>query len=109
MPTSDAPLAEAQAAAFYERAVENAETLLAASKMEGLDAEIALLRTRLLQHGEAHPDDLSLLTKAMSELTKMVAARFRMTAPESDALAERGDDVVRQLAAAFGVAPADDV
>ena len=65
--------------AFYEGCVGDADVLLAAAEIDGIDGEVALLRTRLREHGEAHKEDLRLLERSVASLVRAVAARHRMS------------------------------
>ena len=66
---------------FYERAMSEAETeyLKRAGNMDGIDDEIAVLRAKLFTALEERPDDLALLMKGISTLSRSLAARHRLT------------------------------
>ncbi|MEE9324178.1 MAG: hypothetical protein V3U90_01295 [Dehalococcoidia bacterium] len=75
---------------FYSTILSEAERVLLsqAQEAEGLDEEIALLRLRLKNHLEEHPDDLSLLLRGMETLVKMVGANYRLSKKSRDDLSE---------------------
>ena len=65
---------------FYERALSEAEAeyLKRATNVDGLDQEIAVLRTKILTTLEEHPDDVVLLMKGIATLSRTLAARHRL-------------------------------
>lgn len=70
---------------FYGSAVagaarrEFAAEFEAASGIEGLDSEITLLRMRLREVIEKHPEDLPLMLRGVDMLVKAVSARYRLS------------------------------
>jgi hypothetical protein len=73
--------------AFYADAVEDAKQLLAAAEVRGFDAELAMLRTSLHKHAQAHPEDLELMIKGVRLVAQIVAAQYRMSPARTDELA----------------------
>jgi hypothetical protein len=70
---------EAQSAhPFYDRVVDEAE-LREALAVEGLDQEIALLRSKLRDHLAAHPESLALMLKSVTLIVRAVSARYRIS------------------------------
>ena len=65
---------------FYARALTEAEAeyLKRAQNMEGLDEEIAILRTKIHTALQDHPDDTGLLMKGIATLTRTLATRHRL-------------------------------
>ena len=65
---------------LYARALSEAETefLKRAQDMEGLDHEIAILRTKIHSALQDHPDDMALLMKGIGALTRTLGARHRL-------------------------------
>ncbi len=65
---------------FYERALSEAEAeyLKRAGGVEGLDQEIAVLRTKIRSSLEERPDDVSLLMKGIATLSRTLATRHRL-------------------------------
>ena len=55
--------------------------------VEGLDDEIALLRTRLRAHLDAHPQDLGLMLRSVTLIVRAVGARYRMNEKRASELA----------------------
>ncbi|MBI4236542.1 MAG: hypothetical protein HY688_04225 [Chloroflexi bacterium] len=66
---------------FYARAISEAERELMehAAEVEGLDEEIALLRTKLGQALVERPEDMDLLFKGVNLLVRAVSARYRLS------------------------------
>ena len=81
---------------FYDSVVDHAE-LLAALRVEGLDEELAVLRNRLRTWIRDHPDDARLLFKGIETLTRVVAARHRISGKPVDQLGAAIDALTRSL------------
>ena len=66
---------------FYGSALDAAEQieLEAASDVEGLDREIALLRMKLREAVSERPEELELMLRGMTTLVNAVSARFRLS------------------------------
>ena len=73
---------------FYEDALSEAEQALlpAARELEGLDAEIALLRVKIQTAVAEHPENLPLLLKGVALLVRAVAAQYRLSQRAEDDL-----------------------
>ena len=73
---------------FYREALTEAELvrLPGVRQVKGLDAEIELLRIRLLTCATKHPDDFDLLLKGMGMLVRAVATRYRLSADAKEDL-----------------------
>lgn len=88
---------------FYHAALDAAERLelQEASRVDGLDHEIALLRLRLKQAVQDRPGDFELMFRGIDLLVRAVSSRYRLSKEsqsqlqESVAAAMRG---LRQLA-----------
>ena len=100
MPPS-APPSPPEPVGFYEEVLSRGEQvrLSKARRVEGLDEEIALLRTRLSQLAQERPDRFELLLKGISLLVRAVAIKYRLS-PQSEAdLAKSIANVVREIGA----------
>jgi hypothetical protein len=88
---------------FYGSALNEAEQreFEAASEIEGIDGEIALLRLRLRDALQRHPEDLSLMLRGMALLVKAVAARYRLSKKDEANLSESLANVIRGAGAVF--------
>ena len=82
---------------FYGSALDAAEQieLEAASEIEGLDKEIAVLRVKLREVLRQRPDDLPLMLRGIELLVKAVAARYRLSKEAEEDLSASIAGVVR--------------
>jgi hypothetical protein len=66
---------------FYGAAMTESDRipLRAAETVEGLDKEIAILRTSIRKFVDQQPENLELMIKSMDVLRKMVAVRYRIS------------------------------
>jgi hypothetical protein len=82
---------------FYGSALDAAERteLEAASEVEGLDEEIALLRVKLRTSLEDRPEDLPLMLRGIELLVKAVSARYRLTKQAEADLSDSIAGVIR--------------
>ena len=82
---------------FYRGALEAAERieLEAASDIEGLDGEIAVLRVKLKEALANQPADLALMIRGMELLVKAVSARYRLSPEAGEDLSAHIAGVVR--------------
>ena len=90
---------------FYARALTKAERLRLskAREVEGLDQEIALLRLRLQQLVEKHPDKVELLFKGVNLLLRAVTAKYRLSPKAHDDLAKSIYGVLENVGGAMGL------
>ncbi|MGQ9572789.1 MAG: hypothetical protein ACUVV3_06345 [Dehalococcoidia bacterium] len=84
---------------FYRAALSEAEKWEWAREMEGLDAEVALLRVKLKEALEERPEDLQLIAKGIDLLVKAVAAKYRLSPRAQKDLSDSIAGVVRSLGA----------
>ncbi len=82
---------------FYGSALDSAEQieLEAASDIEGLDREIALLRMKLRAVLSERPEDLPLMLRGIELLVKAVSARYRLSKQAEEDLAGSLAGVIR--------------
>lgn len=82
---------------FYRGALDAAERveLKAASEVEGLDEEIAVLRVKLKEALSKRPDDLQLMLRGIELLVKAVSARYRLSPEAGEDLSANIAGVVR--------------
>ncbi len=82
---------------FYGSALDAAERieLGAASEIEGLDEEIAVLRMKLREVLSERPGDLQLMLRGIDLLVKAVSARYRLSKQAEEDLAESIGGVIR--------------
>lgn len=86
---------------FYEACVDDPDKLIEAMELEGVDAEIAFLRTRLEQYSRAHPGELSTLARSNDLIVRAVAARYRMSPRNAEHLAAAMEQALRAVADAI--------
>ena len=82
---------------FYGSALDAAERieLEAASDIEGLDKEIALLRVKLRGLVSERPEELQLMLRGIELLVKAVSARYRLSKDAEEDLADSLGNVIR--------------
>lgn len=82
---------------FYGSALDAAERieLEAASEIDGLDNEIALLRLKLRQVLAERPTDLPLMLRGIDLLVRAVSARYRLSKKAERDLADSLANVLR--------------
>jgi hypothetical protein len=82
---------------FYARAIDAATEMADAAALENVDAELALLRTRLRRHLLEYPGDLELMFKGVMLIVRTAQARYRMSPRQAQDLAESATDALRRL------------
>lgn len=94
---------------FYERALSEAErpALAEARAVEGLEQEVALLRLRLRDALEQHPDDARLLHSGARLLIQALLAQHRLSPQQADHLGDAVARVLEEFGEALGVAGDD--
>ena len=95
--------------AFYERALDGAARadLADARAVEGLDEEVALLRLRLRDSVEQHPEDFKLLQSGARLLIQALLARHRLSPKQADNLGDAVAHVLEEFGEALGTAGGD--
>lgn len=72
-----APRAPERVRLFYDDTVGEAE-VRKVFDLQGIDHEIALLRLRLREHLDAHPEDYALMLKSVESIVRAVSVRYRI-------------------------------
>jgi hypothetical protein len=90
---------------FYARVLEEAEKLdfQTASRAEGLDDEISIMRVKIKMLMEQHPDDVNLLISAFDMLVKMVKTRYSMNKKQDKNLGAAIQNIIRDIGVPLGV------
>jgi hypothetical protein len=90
---------------FYSKALSEAESanLEEAARVEGLDDEIALLRLRLRQLLEEHPEDIEIQMEAASTLARLMRTRYRITKEQKESLKRAIAKTLIEVAIPLGV------
>ncbi len=86
---ADKPMTPARRRRYYgaDLRPEEQELYDEALTVEGLEEEIALLRVRIKEASDAHPEDLRLLTHGINVLARTVAVQYRVSPKARDDLA----------------------
>ena len=90
---------------FYSRALDEAEKLELeeASRVEGIDEEIALLRIKLRELLEAQPERIDLHFEAANIIARLVKTRYQITREQKKSLKEAIQKVLTEIAVPVGV------
>jgi hypothetical protein len=90
---------------LYSKALDEAEALdfEMAQGVEGVDDEIALLRTKIKSLLENDPDNVKLIMEATGALARLVMTRYRINADQKRALRDAIGSVLQGLAIPLGI------
>jgi hypothetical protein len=90
---------------FYSRALDEAEKveLEEAAYVEGIDDEIALLRVKLRELIEDHPDRIDLHIEAANTIARLVRTRYQITREQKKSLKEAIAKVLTEVALPLGI------
>jgi len=90
---------------FYSRALEEAEglELAEAAEVEGLDGEIAVLRLKLRQLLQDHPERIDLQIRLANTLARLIRVRYNITPEQKNTLKEAIATVLKDVAIPLGV------
>jgi hypothetical protein len=90
---------------FYSRSLDEAERLEMeeASYVEGIDQEITLLRIKLRDLVENHPDRIDLHLEAANTIARLVRTRYQISKEQKRSLKEAIAKVLTEVAVPLGV------
>jgi len=90
---------------FYSRALTEAEALEmdAASEVEGIDQEIALIRVRLRELIEGYPDRIDLHLQAANTIARLLRTRYQISKEEKQSLKDAITRVLTEVALPLGI------
>jgi hypothetical protein len=90
---------------FYSRALDEAERfeLEEASRIEGIDEEIALLRLKFRELLEMQPERIDLHFEAANIIARLVKTRYQITKEQKKSLKEAIQKVLTEVAVPLGV------
>jgi hypothetical protein len=90
---------------FYSTVLTEAEKLEVedASLVSGLDSEIALLRVKLKELAEQHPDRLDLHIEAATAIAKLVKTSYQITNEQKRSLKDAVFKVLTEVAVPLGI------
>ena len=90
---------------FYSYALDEAEKVEfeAASQVEGIDEEIALLRLKLRELVESQPDRIDLHFEAANTISRLVKTRYQISKEQKKSLKEAIAKVLTEVALPLGI------
>jgi hypothetical protein len=90
---------------FYSRALDEADRLEMeeAIYVEGIDQEIALLRIKLRELIENHPDRIDLHLEAANTIARLIRTRYQISKEQKKSLKEAITKVLAEVAVPLGV------
>jgi len=90
---------------FYSRALDEAEKVEfeEASRVEGIDEEIALLRVKLKELVEREPDRIDLHFEAANTIARLVKTRYQISKEQKKSLKEAIAKVLTEVALPLGI------
>lgn len=90
---------------FYSQALDEAELLELeeARGMDGLDEEIAILRTKLKNLIESQPQNIELALEAANTIARLVRTRYNITREQKKSLKEAIAKVLTEIAVPLGI------
>ena len=83
---------------FYGSAVDNAEELIEADEIQGIDREISLLRVELRREMKGRNIDRELLLKFVDHIVRAVVQRYRMSPQRGEEMAAHVRGLIDGLA-----------
>jgi hypothetical protein len=89
---------------FYARELDEAEKLeyLFATEVDGLDSEIALLRTKIKSLIACDPENIKLITQATNALARLIMTKYNISKQDPETFKEKIDNVLRGYVIPFG-------
>ena len=90
---------------FYSQALNEAERLELeqAGGVDGLDEEIAILRVKLKNLLENHPENIELALEAANTIARLVRTRYNITKEQKKSLKEAITKVLTEIAIPLGI------
>lgn len=90
---------------FYSKALDEADKLQLeeARSIDGLDEEIAVLRIKLRDLIENHPENIELALEAANTIARLVRTRYNITKEQKRSLKDAITRVLTEIAVPLGV------
>ena len=90
---------------FYSKILDEKERLdyKHAVEVEGLDAEIALLRVKIKTQVENYPENIKLITQATNALVHMVIAKYNISKDDKPGIKEAVLNVLKEVVLPLGI------
>ena len=90
---------------FYSKVLDEGEQLdfEQATRVEGLDDEISMLRVRIKSVLRHDPDNMKLLAQATNALARLVSTRYNIGKNDKNGLREAINNVLKDVALPLGI------
>ena len=90
---------------YYSRVLDDEERrdFKNAVEVEGIDEEIALLRVKIKSLVQRDPENLRLITHAMSALAKLVTIKYNLPGDDKEGVGEIIGNVLKNIALPIGI------
>lgn len=90
---------------FYSQVLDEAEKLQLdeARSVEGIDEEIAILRVKLLQLIDEHPDRIDMQVIAANTIARLIRTKFNISAGQKKSLKDAITRVLTEIAVPLGI------
>ncbi|MCD6453581.1 MAG: hypothetical protein J7K77_04780 [Dehalococcoidales bacterium] len=90
---------------FYSKVLDETEQrdFELATKVEGIDDEIALLRVKIKSLITHDPDNINLIMQAITTLSRLVGTRYNISKNDKKGLKEAVGNVLRDIALPLGL------
>ena len=90
---------------FYSKVLDEKEQLdfAQATEVEGLDAEIALLRVKIKSLVARDPENLKLISQVTNALSRLVITKYNIGKTDKQGLKEAMHNVLKDIAVPLGV------
>ncbi len=90
---------------FYSKVLDAEEQIdfEQATRVEGLDDEIAMLRVRIKSVLKHDPDNMKLISQATNALAKLVSTRYNISKQDKKGLKEAINTVLKDVALPLGI------
>jgi hypothetical protein len=90
---------------FYSKVLDETEqkNFDKATRVEGIDEEIALLRVKIISLLERDPENIKLIMQATNTLERLVRTRFNISKEDRKGLKEAISTVLRDVALPLGI------
>ncbi len=105
MPTGERSKRKNRGRDFYLQALDEAQKceLEEASHIEGIDQEIALLRLKLRELVDQHPERIDLHLEAASIIARLVKTQYQVTREQKKSLKEAVQKVLTEIGVPLGI------
>jgi hypothetical protein len=90
---------------FYVKALDEEErqNFQQATEVEGLDSEIALMRVKIQSMVARDPDNLKMITQAVTALARVIMTKFNISKSDKKTFAEAMENALKDIVIPGGV------